>query len=50
MNKIINKFLLTRDNFMPELHKRELAFIYLFIEMIKKYRENGDLEIITKIS
>ena len=28
MNKIINKFLLTRDKFMPELHLKQAGFTY----------------------
>ena len=29
MNKIINKFLLTGDKFMPELHLKQPGFTYI---------------------
>ena len=51
MNKIINKFLLTEDKFMPELHLREPGFTYsargLFTkhcERIQTFRETGNLK------
>ena len=51
MNKIINKFLLTGDKFMPELHLKQPGFTYgacgPFIkhcERIKKFRESGNLK------
>ena len=28
MNEIVNKFLLTRDTFMPEMHLRQPGFAY----------------------
>ena len=28
MNKIVNKFLLSGDKFMPEMHLRQLEFTY----------------------
>ena len=28
MNEIVNKFLITRDKFMPEMHLRQLGFTY----------------------
>ena len=28
MNEIVNKFLLTRDKFMPEMHLRQPGFTY----------------------
>ena len=28
MNKIINKFLIARDKFMPEMHLRQPGFTY----------------------
>ena len=28
MNEIVNKFLLARDKFMPEMHLRQPGFIY----------------------
>ena len=49
MNKIINKFLLTGDRFMPELHLKELRFTYSAYgsftkhpERIQKTRETGN--------
>ena len=49
MNKIINKFLLTGDKFMPELHLKQPGFIYSacgpFIkhrERIQKFRKTGN--------
>ena len=51
MNKIISKFLLTRDKFMSELHLKQLVFIYsareLFTNQCKrnqKFRETGNLK------
>ena len=51
MNKIINKFLLTGDKFMPELHLTQPGFTYsacrLFAKhrkRIKKFRETGNLK------
>ena len=50
MNKIINKFLLTEDKFMPELHLKQLVFIDSACrpftkhrERIQKFRETGNL-------
>ena len=49
MNEIFNKFLLTGDMFMPELHLRQPEFTYsacgLFTkyDRIKKFKESGDL-------
>ena len=28
MNEIVNKFLLADDRFMPEMHLRQLQFVY----------------------
>ena len=49
MNKIINKFLLTGDKFMPEMHLRQPGFTYSACgpftkhkERIKKIEETGD--------
>ena len=28
MNEIVNKFLITRDKFMPEMHLRQPGFTY----------------------
>ena len=51
MNKIINKFLLTEDKFMIELHLKQPRFTYSVCrsftkhrERIKKFRETGNLE------
>ena len=51
MNKIINKFLLAGDKFMPELHLKQPGFTYsasgLFMkpcERIQKFREIGNLK------
>ena len=49
MNKIITKFLLTGDKFMPEMHISQPGFTYsasgLFTknkERIQKFKETGD--------
>ena len=51
MNKIINKFLLTGDKFMPELHLKQPGFTYSACgpftkhrERIQKFRETGNLK------
>ena len=51
MNKIINKFLLTGDRFMPELHLKHPGFTYSvygpFIkhcEGFQKFRWTGNLK------
>ena len=45
MNKIINKFLLTRDKFMPECHlKQPVLFIILLKHLIKTLKEFKNLE------
>ena len=51
MNKIINKFLLTGDTFMPELHLKQPGFTYSTYEpftkhckIIQKFRETGNLK------
>ena len=51
MNKIINKFLLTGDKFMPELHLKRQGSIYSACgpftenrERIQKFRETGNLK------
>ena len=48
MNEIVNKFVLARHNFMPEMHLRQPGFTYsacgLFIktkERIQKFKETG---------
>ena len=50
-NKIINKFLLTGDKFMPELHLKQPAFIYNACgpftkhhQRIQKFGETGNLK------
>ena len=55
MNQIVNKFFLTADKFMPELHLRQSGYTYsicgLFTkhgERIKKFKETGDLKDIFK--
>ena len=49
MNKIVNKFLLAEDKFMPKMHLREPGFTYNDCgpfsknkERIQKYKETGD--------
>ena len=49
MNNIINKFLLTGDKFMPEMHLRQPQFVYSACgtftrhkERIKKFKQTGD--------
>ena len=51
MNKIINKFLLTGENCMPELHLKQPEFTYSacgpftkHCERIQKFRETGNLK------
>ena len=49
MNNVINKFLLAGDKFMPEMHLRQLQFVYSACgpftrnkERIKKFKRTGD--------
>ena len=49
MNNIINKFLLTGDKFMPEMHLRQPQFVYSACgpftrhrERINKFKQTGD--------
>ena len=49
MNDIVNKFLLTGDKFMPEIHLRQPQFTYSACgpftknkEKIQKFKETGD--------
>ena len=49
MNKIINKFLLAGDKFMPEMHLKQPGFTYSACEpftknkeRIQKFKETGD--------
>ena len=53
MNNIINKFLLAGDKFMPEMHLRQLQFVYSACgpftrhkERIKKFKQTGDMRYI----
>ena len=39
MNKIINKFSLTGDKFMPELHSKQPGFTYSACGPFTKHRE-----------
>ena len=55
MNKIVNKFLLTGDKFMPEMHLRQLGFTYSACgpftknkERTQKFKETGDTSYIYK--
>ena len=55
MNKIINKSLLTRDKFMPELYLKQPGFAYSACgpftkhhKKIHKFRESGNLKHIYK--
>ena len=55
MNEIINKFLLTGDKFMPEMHLRQPGFTYSACgpftknkERIQKFKETGDTSYIYK--
>ena len=49
MNSIINKFLLARDKFMPEIHLRQPQYVYSACgpftrhkERIKEFKRKGD--------
>ena len=55
MNKIVNKFLLAEDKFMPQMHLKQPGFTYSacgpFIknkERIQKFKEMGDTSCIYK--
>ena len=55
MNKIINKFLLVRDKFMPEMHLKQPGFTYSKCgpftkhdERIKKFKQTGNTSYIFK--
>ena len=55
MNKIVNKFLLAGDKFMPEMHLRQPGFTYSARgpftknkERIQKFEETGDTSYIYK--
>ena len=55
MNKIVNKFLLIGDKFLPEMHLKQPGFAYsacrIFTknkERIQKFKETGDTSYIYK--
>ena len=55
MNEIVNKFLLVGDKFMPEMHLRQLQFVYSACgpftknkKRIQKFKETGDTSYIDK--
>ena len=55
MNKIVNKFLLIGDKFMPEIHLKQPGFTYSACgtftknkERIQKFKETGDTSYIYK--
>ena len=56
LNKIVNKFLLARDTFNPEMHLRKPGFTYSACipftknkERTKKFKETGDSQYIYQI-
>ena len=44
MNQIVNKFLLARDKFMPEMHLKQPGFAYSTCGPLNKYKERIFLE------
>ena len=55
MNEIVNKFLLLRDNFMPEIHLKQPGFTYSACgpftenkERIEKFMQTGNTDLIYK--
>ena len=53
MNNIINKFVLAGDKFMPEMHLRQLRFVYSACgpftrhkERIKEFKRTGDTHLL----
>ena len=55
MNEIVNKFLLTGDKFMPEMHLKQPGFTYSACgpfsknkEQIQKFKKTGDTSYISK--
>ena len=49
MNEIVNRFLLSGDKFLPEMHLKQLGFTYSAYrpftknkERIQKFKETGD--------
>ena len=39
MNEIVNKFLITRDKFMPEMHLRQPGFTYTLCRPFTKQKK-----------
>ena len=50
MNEIFNKFLLTGDKFVPELHLRQPGFTYSAYGSFTKHRERSKHQNIVKTS
>ena len=55
MNKIVNKFLLVGDKFMPEMHLKQSEFTYSacgpftqYKERIQKFKETGNTNYVCK--
>ena len=55
MNEIVNKFLLVRDKFMPEMHLKQPGFTYSACgpftknkEKIEKFMQTGNKEYVYK--
>ena len=55
MNEMVSKFLLAGDKFMPEMHLRQLQFVYSVCgpftkntERIQKFKETGNTSYIYK--
>ena len=55
MNEIVNKFLLSGDKFMPEMHLKQPGFTYRACgsftknkKRIQKFKETGDIDYIHK--
>ena len=55
MNEIVDKFLLARDKFMPEMHLKQPEFTYMLVDHllktkrgIQKVKETGDTNYIYK--
>ena len=46
MNRIVNKFLLEGDKFMPEMHLRQPGFTYMLVDHLLKM--NKELENLCK--
>ena len=57
MNEIVSTFLLAGDKFMPEMHLRQLQFVYSVCgpftknkERIQKFKETGNTSYFTKMN